>query len=80
MVQNMSKVGSHLGDIDPRWLEPSYHPGFSLKLHYNGESGIGQGISKEGQQVSSKSCYLYIKCLPPNSLATLMWRWYLNSD
>ena len=26
-----------------------------------------------------KSCYLHIKCFPANSLAALMWRWYLNS-
>ena len=26
-----------------------------------------------------KSCYLYIKCFPTNSLAALMWRWCLNS-
>ena len=27
-----------------------------------------------------KDCYLHIKCFPTNSLAALMWRWYLNSD
>ena len=26
-----------------------------------------------------KNCYLHIKCFPANSLAALMWRWYLNS-
>ena len=26
-----------------------------------------------------KSCYLHIKCFPANSLAALMWRWYMNS-
>ena len=28
----------------------------------------------EGQQISSKSCHLRIKCLQTNSLAALMWR------
>ena len=27
-----------------------------------------------------ESCYLHIKCFPTNSLAALMWRWYLNSE
>ena len=27
-----------------------------------------------------ESCYLHIKCFPANSLAALMWRWYLNSE
>ena len=26
-----------------------------------------------------KHCYLHIKCCPINSLAALMWRWYLNN-
>ena len=26
-----------------------------------------------------KNCYLHIKCFPANSLAAVMWRWYLNS-
>ena len=39
--QNMSEVGSHLEDIGPRRLEPSYYPGFSSKLYHNGESDIG---------------------------------------
>ena len=26
-----------------------------------------------------KICYLHIKCFSANSLAVLMWRWYLNS-
>ena len=26
-----------------------------------------------------KNCYLHIKFFPTNSLAALMWRWYLNS-
>ena len=33
--------GSHLGDIYSRWIKPSYHPGFSSKLHHNEESSIG---------------------------------------
>ena len=41
MGQNMSEVGSHLGDIGPRRLEPSYYPGLSSKLYHNGESDIG---------------------------------------
>ena len=74
MGQNMSEVGSHLGDIGPRRLEPSYYPGLSSKLYHNGESDIGYGMSKGGQQISSKSCYLHIKFLPSNSLTALMWR------
>ena len=41
IVQNMSEVESHLGDVDLRWLKPSYHPGHSSKLHHNGKSDIG---------------------------------------
>ena len=58
IVQNMSEVESHLGDVDPRWLKwlkPSYHPRHSSKLHHNGESDIGYGMSKGRQQISSKA-------------------------
>ena len=41
IVQNMSEVESHLGDVNPKWLKPSYHPGHSSKLRHNGESDIG---------------------------------------
>ena len=40
IVQNMSEVESHLGDVDPRWPKPSYDLGHSSKLHHNGESDI----------------------------------------
>ena len=32
------------------------------------------GKKGEGQQISSKNCYLRIKCLPTNPLTALMWR------
>ena len=38
IVQNMSEVESHLGDVDLRWLKPSYHPRHSSKLH---QWGVG---------------------------------------
>ena len=41
IVQNMSEIESHLGDVDPRWLKFSYHPEHSSKLYHNGESDIG---------------------------------------
>ena len=45
-------------------------------------TGGGQILDKEqGQRITNiyKSCYLHIKYYPANSLAALMWRWYLNS-
>ena len=43
----------------------------------------GQILDKGwGRRITNicKNCYLHIKCFPANSLVTLMWRWYLNSE
>ena len=34
----------------------------------------------EGKKYLRESCYHHIKCSETNSLAALMWRWYLNND
>ena len=38
---------------------------------------IGQ---REAMKYLRESCYHRIKCSAPNSLAALMWKWYLNSN
>ena len=61
-------------------LKHSYPLGYCFKGTLWQESRI---LDKGwGRRITNiyKSCYLHIKCFLANSLAALMWRWYLNSE
>ena len=67
-------------NICPRWLETSLSPWYTI-LREPYDRG-GQILDKRwGRRITNicKSRYLHIKCFPANSLAALMWRWYLNN-
>ena len=63
-----------------RWLETSLSFWHTV-LREPYDRG-GQILDKRwGRRITNicKNCYLHIKCFQVNSLAALMWRWYLNS-
>ena len=65
--------------IYPRWFETF----LSSWILFQGNLMTGSRILDKGwgRRITKifKNCYLHIKCSPANSLAALMWRWYLNS-
>ena len=69
----MSEEKSHLGNRDPRSVRMSYHPGHPPRFTTIGSRTLDKGGVKGGNKYLQK-CYLHIKCITANSLATLMWR------
>ena len=67
-------------NICSRWLETSLSPWYIvLREPYDrGGQILDKGWRRRITNIC-KSYYLHIKCFPANSLAALMWRWYLNS-
>ena len=67
-------------NLYPRWFETF----LSSWILFQGNLMIGSRILDKGwgRRITNiyESCYLHIKCFPTNSLAALMWRWYMNSE
>ena len=67
-------------NLYPRWFETF----LSSWILFQGNLMIGSQILDKGwgRKITNiyESYYLYIKYFPANSLAALMWRWYLNSE
>ena len=77
---NLSKVKSHFGKGLRGGLKRSYSLGYCCKgTLWQGDRILDKGWERRITNIC-KSCYLHIKCFLVNSLATLMWMWYLNSE
>ena len=79
VIPNLSEVKSHLETFVWGGLKPSYPSEYSFNV--TSWQGVEHWI-RGGRRKTNiyASCYLHNKCCPANSLATLMWRWYLNSE
>ena len=67
-------------NICSRWFETSLSLGYCFKeTLWQGGQILDKGWGRSITNIC-KNCYLHIKCFPANSLAALMWRWYLNSE
>ena len=74
-----SEVKSHLGTFVRGGLKHPYPLGYCFKgTLWQGGQILDKGWERRITNIC-KSCYLHIKCFPANSLAALMWRWYMNS-
>ena len=76
----VSKEDVHLGTS----VWGGYRHSPPLNIIYKGYSKTEGWVNRDkgwGWRITniSGSCYLHIKCFPTNSLASLMWRWCLNS-
>ena len=77
---NLSEVKSHFEKGLRGGLKRSYPLGYYCKgTLWQGDRILDKGWGRRITNIY-KSCYLHIKCFPANSLAALMWRWYLNSE
>ena len=77
---NLFEVKSHLGTFVRGGLKYPYPLGYCFKgTLWQGGQILDKGWGRRITNIY-KSCYLHIKCFPANSLAALMWRWYLNSE
>ena len=64
----------------PRWFETFLSSWILIEEKFMTGSWI---LDKEwGRRITNiyENCYFHIKYFPANSLAALMWRWYLNSE
>ena len=79
VIPNLSEVKSHLGTFVRGAFKPSYPYEYSFNVI--SWQGIEHWIKGREEETNIyKNCYLNIKCFLTNSLTTLMWRWYLNSE
>ena len=79
-VQQVSEDDRILGNMYPRWIWVPYHHELTSGLRHSWEWDIGSGIRIKRQTNIFKSYDLRINYLSTNSLAALLWKWYLNSD
>ena len=80
VIPKLSEVKSHLGTFVWGGLKPSYPSEYSFKCDLmTGSRILDKGWGRRKTNIYKSYC-LHNKCCPANSLAALMWKWYLNSE